>query len=221
MGEALVSDASNTVAAGPFGAWLAAFRASLHGKGGTDVPCGDCDGCCVSSYSILVRPEDKQALSAIPAGLLANAPSLGPGIKAMGYLPNGKCPMLSAGKCSIYAARPQTCRDYDCRIFAAAGIEAGVDKLVINRRVRAWRFTYPTDADRVAHNAVLAAALFIRENKLSFPGGRAPTAPSGIAVLAIKSYAVFLAEAVTEESALDTAAAIIKASREFDTAVGV
>jgi Fe-S-cluster containining protein len=215
MAESHSPDTSTTVAAGPFGIWLAAFRASLHGEGGTDVPCGDCDGCCVSSYSILVRPEDKQALNAIPATLLANAPSLGPGIKAMGYLPNGKCPMLSAGKCSIYAARPQTCRDYDCRIFAAAGLEAGVDKVVINRRVRAWRFTYPTDADKVAHSAVRAAAAFIKDNKASFQG-RVPTAPSGIAVLAIKSFSVFLDAEVTQWNARDTAAAIIEASREFD-----
>jgi hypothetical protein len=169
----------------------------------------------VSSYSILVRPEDKQALNAIPTGLLKNAPSLGPGIKAMGYLPNGKCPMLSAGKCSIYAARPQTCRDYDCRIFAAAGLEAGVDKVVINRRVRAWRFTYPTDADKLAHNAVRAAAAFIKDNKASFQG-RVPTAPSGIAVLAIKAFSVFLAPDVGKQSERDIASAIIDTSREFD-----
>ena len=51
--------------------------------------------------------------------------------------------MLSCGNCTIYAQRPQTCLDYDCRVFAAAGIDAGgADKAVINRRVHEWRFRF-------------------------------------------------------------------------------
>ena len=78
--------------AGNFGAWLTAFRASLRGTGGADVPCGDCVGCCVSSFAILVRPEDTRALAVIPAALLTSAAALGPGVQAMGYLPDGTCP---------------------------------------------------------------------------------------------------------------------------------
>jgi len=210
---------ATTVAAGPFTVWLAEFRASLKSDVGTDVPCGDCDGCCVSSYSILVRPTDTQALAAIPPDLLVDVPTLKAGIKAMGYLPNGKCPMLSGSKCSIYDRRPQTCRDYDCRIFAAAGIIAGgSDKAVINRRVHAWRFAYPTEADKRAHDAVQAAAKFIQMHKASFPGGRAPTVPSGIAVLAIKTYTVFLDSTIQSRSDEDIAAAIVNLNIEFDTA---
>jgi hypothetical protein len=98
---------------------------------------------------------------------------------------DGVCQMLNAGKCTIYADRPQTCLDYDCRIFTAAGLEAG--KVVIDRRVRQWRFTYPHDADRKAHDAVLSASHFIQRKRDSFPANRAPTAPTGIAVLAIKA----------------------------------
>jgi uncharacterized protein len=214
MSQRLPTFPDTTVEAGPFGVWLSQFRASLLGHGGTDVPCGDCVGCCVSSYSILVRPEDTQALSAIPASMLASVPSLGAGVKAMGYLPNGACPMLRAGKCSIYAHRPQTCRDYDCRVFAAAGIDAGEGKPVINQRVREWRFTYPTETDRTAHHAVQAAAAFIRLGQ--FPGHRFPTNPSGIAVLAIKSYEVFLDASAPERSHADVASAIADATRQFD-----
>ena len=136
----------------------------------------------------------------------------------MKYLEDGACPMLRAGKCSIYEHRPQTCRDYDCRIFAAAGIDAGgADKAVINKRVREWRFSYPHDADRRAHAAVLAAAAFIRDKRASFPGGRAPTAPTGIAVLAIKSYSVFLDPDASRADA-ETARQIVNFSREFDAA---
>lgn len=135
----------------------------------------------------------------------------------MGYLPDGDCPMLSDRKCSIYAHRPQTCRDYDCRIFAAAGIDAGSsDKTVINDRVRAWRFSYPTQLDRQLHDAVLAASVFIREHRADFPGGRAPTAPTGVAVLAIKVYNVFLDTQLAGRSNAEIALAIIKASGEFD-----
>ena len=124
--------------------------------------------------------------------------------------------MLSAGKCSIYDDRPQTCLDYDCRIFAAAGIDAGGDdRSVINRRVREWRFRYPAQSDRAAHDAVLATATFIREHAASFPG-KAPSAPTGIAVLAIKAYRIFLDPEVRSRDARQTAQAIIRASREFD-----
>ncbi|MFL6575322.1 MAG: YkgJ family cysteine cluster protein [Povalibacter sp.] len=194
------------------------MRASLLGDIGTDVPCGTCVGCCVSSYHIPIRPADARARSAIPAEYLVAAPGQPSGHLMMGYLEDGTCPMLKAGKCSVYEHRPQTCRDYDCRIFAAAGIDAGgPEKHVINKRIHEWSFSYPSDTDQRAHEAVLAAAAFIRENKSSFPGGRAPTAPTGIAVLAIKVYKLFLDPHVRSRPATETALAIIQASGEFDS----
>jgi hypothetical protein len=134
----------------------------------------------------------------------------------MGYRDNGHCPMLQDGNCSIYEDRPQSCRDYDCRIFAAAGIDAGGDdKHVINERVRQWEFTYASEEERRLHESVRAAATFIKTKGESFPGGRAPTAPTGIAVLALKSYKVFLSNETRDDR--DTARAIIEASRAFDS----
>jgi uncharacterized protein len=134
---------------------------------------------------------------------------------------DGVCPMLETGKCTIYSDRPQTCLDYDCRIFTAAGLEAGgADKAVINRRVRQWQFSYPTDADRRAHDAVLAASRFIQHKRASFPANRAPTASTGIAVLAIKAYVVFLEGDVEGRSDTEIAAALVDASRVFDTGAG-
>lgn len=206
---------SDVVGAGPFGAWLDEFLASLRGSGGTTVPCGDCRGCCISSYSILVRPEDRDALAVIPAHLLTKAPALGAGVKAMGYLPDGTCPMLLAGECSIYEHRPQTCRDYDCRVFAAAGIDAGESKGVINKRVRAWRFTYESETERDVHEAIRAAAVFLCTQGEAFPEHRFAKSPSGIAVSAVKSYSVFLVRG-DERSAADIARAIADAIRAFD-----
>jgi uncharacterized protein len=217
MIHSLPSEGVAHVAAGPFGQWLMQFRAALRGNGGTDVPCGDCTGCCTSGYSIQLRPEDGRALTRIPANLLVQAPGFPQGHRTMAALPDGMCPMLNAGKCSIYSDRPQTCLDYDCRIFAAAGLDAGgPDKAVINRRVREWRFTYATEADRVAHGAVRSAASFIQKKRFSFPPGRVPTAPTGIAVLAIKAHAVFLDPAALAKSDAEVAGAILDTSRQFD-----
>ena len=218
VSPAVPSDIPDAVAAGPFGSWLEQFGASLRGSGGTDVPCGDCTGCCTSGYSIQVRPNDTRARQRIPAALLVSAPGFPRGDLTLPALPDGLCPMLKSGKCSIYADRPQTCLDYDCRIFAAAGIDAGgADKGVINRRVRQWRFSYLSDADERAHAAVLAAASFIREKRAAFGAGRVPTAPTGIAVLAIKAHAVFLAPDIDAKSDREIAAAIVTAGREFDS----
>ncbi len=212
--EMCAIDQPNHVAAGPFRAWLEQMRASLRGECGTQVPCGDCVGCCVSGYPVVLRAEDARAVAEIPLQHIARAVD---GRTLMMALDDGTCPMLRGRGCSIYAVRPQTCRDYDCRVFAAAGIEAGgSERSVINERVRAWRFDYPTREDAIAHDAVRAAAQFIREKASSFPG-RAPTSPTGIAVLALKSYEVFL-HAVPRTDA-ETARAIIEASRAFDSEI--
>lgn len=207
-------DAPIPVDAGSFDAWLTQFRASLRGTGGTDVPCGDCVGCCVSSYSILVRPEEAAARRAIGAQWLTPAPALGDSVSAMGYLPDGTCPMLRERHCTIYADRPQTCRDYDCRVFAAAGIDAG--KPAIDARVQAWRFTYASESEREAHRAIRAAAAFIREHGECLPELRLPKNPSGIAVLAAKSYELFLDDGVSALDAAALAAAVIAEARKFD-----
>ncbi len=207
------TDQQPTIAAGVFGAWLEQMRASLRGECGTDVPCGDCVGCCVSGYPVVLRAEDEGAIAVIPLEHIAHAVD---GRTLMLALPDGTCPMLKDRKCSIYATRPQTCRDYDCRVFAAAGIDAGGDeRAVINQRVRAWRFGYASDEDIRAHDAVRAAATFIKEKGSCFPG-RPPTSPTGIAVLAIKSYQVFLNEEARMASDEEIAKAIIEASRAFD-----
>lgn len=201
------------VAAGPFGDWLRRMRRSLQGDEGMDVPCGECVGCCVSGYSVQLRPEDARARAEIPAELLVSPPGFPAGHLTVPPKPDGLCPMLHGGRCTIYHVRPQTCLDYDCRIFAAAGIDAG--KPVIDKRVREWRFSYPSERDRLEHEAVRAAASFIREHRDSF-SVRVPTAPMGIAVCAIKAYGVFLNTATKTSSHGDIALAMIEAIRMFD-----
>ena len=212
------TDGAMTLSAGAFGAWLSQARAALHGDGGADVPCGDCVGCCVSSYHIPIRPTDRAARDAIPIQYLQRVSMRPDDPLMLGYLDDGLCPMLKQGRCSIYAQRPQTCRDYDCRVFAAAGIEAGdAAKRVINERVRAWRFNYATDVDRELHAAVRAAAAFIQSKREAFPQGCAPKASTGVAVLAIKTYEVFMTD-LSAKSDADIARALLDAAQAFDAA---
>src|SRR6185436_2845822 len=157
--------------AGNFSTWLRAMRAALTGTSGMDVACGDCVGFCTSSYCIKVRAHETEVLGRIPAEHLANSPSE-PGIRLMRFDANGHCPMFAGGGCSIYAHRPQTCRTYDCRIFAAAGMTAGDSRPTINQRIARWRFDYASEAERAEHRAVTAAASFLRQHPVRFPNGK-------------------------------------------------
>jgi hypothetical protein len=213
--------------AGDFSAWLHAMRESLAGAADSDVPCGGCCACCASSHFVHVAPDEGDALAHIPPELLFPAPGLPEGHVVLGYDERGRCPMLAEdGRCGIYDHRPRTCRVYDCRVFAAAGIAA--DGAEISRRARRWAFAYPGQRDRDEHDAVRAAARFVRERADCFPGGAAPRDPAQIAVLAVEAGDVFLERAGTAgaRTAGTTggtsdgrliARAIIEASMRFET----
>ncbi|HEY0721892.1 MAG TPA: YkgJ family cysteine cluster protein [Gammaproteobacteria bacterium] len=209
--------------AGDFSNWLLQARNALLGDSGMEVACGDCIGCCSSSYFIHIQPQETQAIGLIRKELLFPAPGMPKDHLLMGYDRHGLCPMLDKGSCTIYAHRPQTCRNYDCRIFSAAGIAAGdAKKSIINQRVARWSFSYPSTLDRQQHLAVQAAAKFIRDHADSFPDGRVPDNPSQLAILALKVYEVFLTRDGVVTPAGDSAAnlaiaqAIVAASRAFD-----
>jgi hypothetical protein len=108
----------------------------------------------------------------------------------LGYDERGHCPMLVDGACSIYEHRPRACRTYDCRVFPAAGLDAADDgKPLIAERARRWRFSYPTESDRNEHDAVRAAAAFVREHPEQLPAGTAPKTTTQTAVLAVEMTA--------------------------------
>jgi len=102
----------------------------------------------------------------------------------MGYDEHGSCPMLIDDVCSIYEHRPRTCRTYDCRVFPAAGIEPD-DKPLIADRARRWEFEYADSDARSLHDAVRAAARFVRERD------EAPSSATQLAVLAVENHASF------------------------------
>src|SRR5487761_2058332 len=108
------------VDAGRFSLWLDTFLGALRSGETSDVPCGSCTACCTSSQFVHISPDEVETLASIPTELLFPAPRLPRGHVLMGYDEHGHCPMLVAGKCSIYEQRPRTCRSYDCRVFAAS-----------------------------------------------------------------------------------------------------
>ena len=204
--------------AGPFSEWLRSVRAALSGGGDADVPCGGCSACCTTSHFVHVGPEEARTLARIPRELLFPAPGLPDGNVLLGYDEHGRCPMLAGGRCSVYDDRPLTCRTYDCRVFAAAGIDA--DRAPITRLTRRWEFSYPTQDDRDRHAAVRAAARFARERAQCFTGALPPDDPVGVALLALKVSDVFLEPGAAghARSDVDIAAAVMTANERFGAA---
>jgi uncharacterized protein len=172
--------------AGDFAAWLQAMQAALRGDADAEVPCGSCTACCTSSQFVPIGPDETDTLAHIPKKLLFPAPRL-EGHYLLGYDERGHCPMLVDGHCSIYDHRPRTCRVYDCRIFAATGLEVDAEadsKAEIAARVRRWCFSFPADEDRRLHAALRVAV-------------RSSHAPSvtEVAVRAVQTYEQFLTPA--------------------------
>jgi uncharacterized protein len=149
--------ADDDLPAGDFSPWLDGMREALRGERDSDVPCAGCTACCTSAQFVHVAPDETDTLAHIPPALLFPAPRMPRGHVLLGYDERGHCPMLVDDRCSIYEHRPRACRTYDCRIFAATGVEVDDDKPEIARRVRRWRFTFPTDADRARRSEVRAA----------------------------------------------------------------
>jgi hypothetical protein len=179
--------------AGDFSPWVRQMQEALRGERASDVPCNGCTACCTSSQFVHIAPDETETLSRIPAELLFPAPRLPPGHVLLGYDERGHCPMLVDQHCSIYEHRPRTCRTYDCRIFPAAAVTLDEpDKALIARRAQRWRFTYPTETDRMEHQSIRAAATFLREHTGQVSDIEIPTDPTRLAVLAVEMHDVFL-----------------------------
>lgn len=185
--------------AGEFSDWLTGLRRALAGEAVSDVPCGGCTACCRSSQFVHIEPDEHETLARIPAALLFPAPRRPEGHVLLGYKQNGHCPMLVDDRCSIYEHRPRTCRTYDCRVLAAAGIDVDDDDQPdVARQARRWEFTHRADADEARHEAVRAAARFVLEHREVLPDGAPAATGSQRAVIALRVHELFLrAEAGT------------------------
>lgn len=174
----------------PFGAWLRATIATLDKDVPAGVPCGSCNACCRTFHQIHLRPGENRARKRLPKEYLSAARGLPPGYLLLGYTEVGACPVLIDGRCTIYEDRPLVCRTYDCRMYAATGVEP--DRADIVAQVRRWRFDYPSPKDRELHDAVLAAVRFIREHRECLPSDAAREQPIRVATLAVHAHARFL-----------------------------
>lgn len=180
--------------AGDFSCWVRSLNDALGGECASDVPCDGCFACCMSSQFIHVEPQETETLAHIPPELLFPAPGLPAGHVLLGYDEAGHCPLLIDNKCSIYPHRPRTCRTYDCRVFAAAGLASDVDKVLVARQAERWQFSYPSEADRIQHEAVRAAVAFLREHAHQLPGGTGTPSPLQLALVALQIHGDFLGQ---------------------------
>lgn len=126
-----------TLDAGELVAWHERMLRALDGEVDADVPCGECTACCEAGQFVHIGPDETDALAAVPAELRFPAPGR-PGHVVVPYDEHGRCPMLGERGCTIYERRPRTCRTYDCRVFAATGVEP--ESPAIAARVQRWRF---------------------------------------------------------------------------------
>lgn len=186
--------AAHRLAAGEYASWLRGMQEALEGDQVSDVPCDGCTACCTSGQFVHIEPDETDTLSHIPAELLFPAPLRPRGHVLLGYDERGHCPMLVDGACSIYEHRPRACRTYDCRIFSATGIAVDDGKDELAARVRRWEFTFPSEEDRVRHDAVAAATAFLRahRNDPTLPRGAVPVNGAQLAALAVSLHALFV-----------------------------
>jgi Fe-S-cluster containining protein len=163
--------------AGRFAEWLEELQRGDE----MDVPCDGCTACCTSAQFVHVEPDETETLARIPKELRFAAPGLPKGHVVLGYDEHGCCPMLIDGMCSIYEHRPRTCRTYDCRVFAATGVEPDPSQPAIAARVREWQFEIDDeprwDAVRAAvtdDGVPLARALRALSASTPLRGSRSP-----------------------------------------------
>jgi hypothetical protein len=137
----------------------------------------------------------------------------------MGFRGDGSCPMLESGRCSIYADRPRTCRDYDCRIYAATGLLPEGPRQSIRERVQEWCFEFASSEERIQYDALQRAARFISGHAALFPPSARVGSPAGVAVLAVKSWPLFVHErrdGSAGPSPVEQMARVLLAARVFD-----
>jgi hypothetical protein len=175
--------------AGDFASWLGEIGRALGGQGGPDVPCNGCTACCRSRQFVPVGSDERDALAHIPPNLLFAAPRLPAGTLVLGYDDHGHCPMLVDDRCSIYEHRPAACRTYDCRVFAATGVDPGPGQEAVSKRVERWHFSFDSDAAVTRGEACVSAAAFLQDHRELWPHRAAD--PSRLATAALAVHELF------------------------------
>ncbi|MDH5737277.1 MAG: YkgJ family cysteine cluster protein [Gammaproteobacteria bacterium] len=182
-----------------FSNWLSEFEEALEGRGDCNVPCEDCVGCCTSSYFVHIKPTDKESIKRIPPELMFAAPGLPEGHYVLGYDDKGHCPMFRVGKCSIYEYRPETCRQYDCRVFAVTGTKPESDRKEIFFKSETWQIDVSSSLEKKVIEAIRTSARFLKKYNHLFPKGYIPSNHYQQAVLSLRIHAEFV-DSVLEDT---------------------
>jgi uncharacterized protein len=177
-----------------FSRWLHGYlRAQTLAEPTSDVPCGECNACCKSSFYIQIDSAERETLALIPASRLTRSTEAKEPQWTLDQSNAGSCPMLIDGACSIYAQRPRTCRRFDCRVFVATGLGVGAGpRAALNERVWQWRFHYPSERDAAYQSAVLAAVAFLQRCADLIHPDVAPLDTGSLAKAAVLVYELFL-----------------------------
>lgn len=194
-----VDAASTPVKAGEFSHWLSVIQAAVQDNAATDVPCNSCNACCKSSYFIRIHRSETQAIANIPAPLLFPAPG-DADVMVMGFDERGHCPMLIDDQCSIYSNRPNTCRTYDCRLFAGCGITPEETHAAVAQKSQRWQFAYADQAARTAHQALLTAAAFLQSHHTALSVD--PNNRLQLAITALRCQPMFLSNPLPDAATL-------------------
>jgi uncharacterized protein len=177
--------------AGDFASWIGRLERAIRGADASEVPCDGCTACCRSGQFVHVAPDESDTLAHIPPELLFPAPLLPEGHRVLATAEEGNCPMLVDDRCSIYEHRPRACRTYDCRIFAATGVDVGIRQKAVARRVARWQFTFESEADQAERDACQAAAVYL--NRRADYWEPSPPSPTRLAAGAVIVRELFLA----------------------------
>lgn len=185
---------SGPLPAGEFSRWLLDYlRAQSQPEPTSEVPCGDCNACCKSSFYIPIHSAERETIALIPVSRLTRAANTNEPRWVLDQSVTGACPMLVDDACSIYAQRPRTCRRFDCRVFNAAGLSLGSGaQAALNERVWQWQFHYPSDSDAACQSAVLAAVAFLKRCADLIDPDVAPKDAGALAKAAAVVYELFL-----------------------------
>jgi hypothetical protein len=164
-----IDDAPDAIAAGSVAAWYSEFAHALRTGSDAHVPCGSCSACCTSSQFVHIGPDEHDTLAHIPSALRFAAPRHA-GHSVLPYDERGHCPMLAAGRCSIYEYRPRTCRVYDCRVFAATAVVPDEpSRRAVREQVVRWRFDRTDPADRELGDRLERAGRWIDDHQDDLP----------------------------------------------------
>jgi hypothetical protein len=142
------------------------------------VPCGTCTACC-HGYAVEVRASDDQTLETVPG--------TGDYDRILPHADDGACAYLIDGRCSVYARRPASCREYDCRRLFFCRLQG--DRADINAAINQWspERVFKTPEDRAVFQMLMDVREEAMANDKRDNGGRNTIESAAVVCVALAS----------------------------------